>query len=438
MDQRIVHEVDLMDELPGKGHARALGSSPVRALVVVHQKPLGDGLCHALGRDSLVARACHDEEAPAVLAEWRPHLLIVDLDDGGDQLLARLNAAGRLLERTSVIAVTRRNDLATKLAAFERGVDDVVSVPVSPEELAARAAAIVRRARRQAVTFTTLLRFGELEIDILRRRAWVGTTELRLTSVEQSLLTLLVANAGRLLSRDEILDQLWGDDYATDSNVVDRHVRNLRAKLQDDWRAPLYIATVPGLGYRFEAGRQNSADGASSDPRGGAEPLVLTAAERAALERAAATEGRVREWRRYRAVLLAAEEGPEAAVRALGCARSSVYAWLAAWRRGGLGGVAERPRRGGRPSLLARGGTALLARLLAEDPRARDRRATGWTVALLRAELARAGYPAGDQTVRRALHQLGWAWQRPTFVQRPPATAPAHEAQPSRSARRRA
>jgi DNA-binding response OmpR family regulator/transposase len=408
-----------------------------RVLVVAAQGLIADALCRALGRDPFVSRACRDAEATAVLAEWRPHLLVVDLDDRGDQLLARLDAASRLIERTSVIAVTRRDDLATKLAAFKRGVDDVVCTSVSAEELAARAAVIVRRARARVTPFAHRLRFGELEIDILRRRAWVGTNELRLTSVEQSLLTLLVANAGRLLSRDEILDQLWGDDFATDSNVVDRHVRNLRAKLHDDWRRPLYIATVPGLGYRFEAGRQNSADEALPEPRGGMPPLTLTADERAALELAAAAEGRVREWRRYRAVLLAAEDGPEAAVRALGCARSSVYAWLAAWRRGGLGGVAERPRRGGRPSLLARGGLALLERLLAEDPRARDQRATGWTVALLRTELARAGYPAGGQTVRRALHELGWAWHRSTFVPSRPTSASPVPAKPSPSARRK-
>jgi DNA-binding response OmpR family regulator/transposase len=404
-----------------RGHADPIGPPPARArvLVVADRLPLADALCLALGRGPFVTRTCRDDEARSALAEWRPHLLVVDLD-GGDRLLAREDAAGCIAERTSVIAVTRRGDVATKLTAFERGVDDVVCIPVSPEELTARATAVLRRAGGWAVAPPSRVRLGELEIDILRRRAWVGTNELRLTSVEQSLLTLLVANAGRLLSRDEILDQLWGDDYATDSNVVDRHVRNLRAKLQDDWRRPLYIATVPGLGYRFEAGRQNRSDEPSPDPRAGSAPLVLTPEERTALERAAAAEERVRAWRRYRAVLLAAEEGPEAAARALGCARSSVYAWLAAWRRGELGGVAERPRRGGRPPLLARSGTALLARLLAEDPPAREKRATGWTVALLRAGLAGAGYPAGDQTVRRALHRLGWAWQGSTFVRRAP------------------
>jgi DNA-binding response OmpR family regulator len=92
---------------------------------------------------------------------------------------------------------------------------------------------------------------GELEIDILNRRVHAGADELHLTPLEQSLLYLLAANAGRLLTRDEILDHLWGVDYVADSNVVDRHVRSLRAKLQNDWRRPRYVATVPGRGYRF-------------------------------------------------------------------------------------------------------------------------------------------------------------------------------------------
>jgi DNA-binding response OmpR family regulator len=85
----------------------------------------------------------------------------------------------------------------------------------------------------------------------LSRSVRVGGHELHLTSLEQSLLYLLAANAGRLLTRDEILDNLWGVDYAAESNVVDRHIRNLRAKLQNDWKRPRYITTVPGKGYRF-------------------------------------------------------------------------------------------------------------------------------------------------------------------------------------------
>jgi DNA-binding response OmpR family regulator len=96
-----------------------------------------------------------------------------------------------------------------------------------------------------------VLRRGALEIDLLHRRVRVEGVTLHLTALEQSLLYLLAANAGRLLTREEIVDHLWGVDFVAESNVVDRHVRNLRTKLRDDWRRPRYIATVPGRGYRF-------------------------------------------------------------------------------------------------------------------------------------------------------------------------------------------
>src|SRR5205807_3801378 len=129
--------------------------------------------------------------------------------------------------------------------------DDLLTVPFSPEELLARALAVMRRTYHTAIAFTPTIRLGELEIDILNRRVRAGTSDLHLTPLEQNLLYLLAANAGRLLTRDEIMDSLWGVDYLADSNVVDRHIRNLRAKLQNSWRRPRYIATIPGQGYRF-------------------------------------------------------------------------------------------------------------------------------------------------------------------------------------------
>ena len=148
--------------------------------------------------------------------------------------------------------MTRRGDLKTKLAAFEQGVDDIMTIPFSPEELLARVLVITRRALRpSSIPFNPVLKLGELEIDILHRQVRAGTSELHLTGLEQSLLYLLAASAGQVVTRDEILDALWGVDYVSESNVVDRHVRNLRAKLQNDWRKPRFIATVPGTGYRF-------------------------------------------------------------------------------------------------------------------------------------------------------------------------------------------
>jgi len=190
------------------------------------------------------------EEATATLTEWRPHLAILDMDIAGSAILDQLRSA-QGARHLPVIALTRRGDLKAKLAAFERGVDDILTVPFSPEEFVARTLAVMRRSYSEAVEFTPVLRLGDLEIDILNRQVRIAGTELHLTPLEQSLLYLLAANAGRVLTRDAILDYLWGADYVAESNVVDRHIRNLRAKLQNHSRRPRYIATVPGRGYRF-------------------------------------------------------------------------------------------------------------------------------------------------------------------------------------------
>ncbi len=190
-------------------------------------------------------------EVEAAVSEWRPHLALVDMDLDGARVIALLGSTPVGGVRLPVIGLTRRGDLKTKLAAFEAGVDDILTVPFAPEELLARVIALVRRAYSDAVTFTPVIKIGELEIDILNRTVRAGTSELHLTSLEQSLLYLLAANAGRVVSREEILDTLWGVDYVAESNVVDRQIRNLRARLQNDWREPRFIATVPGRGYRF-------------------------------------------------------------------------------------------------------------------------------------------------------------------------------------------
>jgi transposase len=105
----------------------------------------------------------------------------------------------------------------------------------------------------------------------------------------------------------------------------------------------------------------------------------------------------------------------EAVARTLGCSAASVYAWTAAWRRAGGVGLAEGDHGGGQPKLGAPG-EAVVTRLLAEDPQAHGHRATGWTVPLLRTELAAAGYAVAPKTIRRALHRLGYRWKRPQYV----------------------
>jgi len=221
-------------------------------LLVIDEPVLAGIVTLALNHGQYVSRVTASaHEASAVLAEWGPHLLVLDMDIDGSGILAARVADHSRPGPPPLIALTRRGDLKAKLAAFERGVDDILTVPFSPEEFVARVVAIMRRSYRDPLMFTPLLRVGDLEIDILNRRVRIGETALHLTSLEQSLLYLLAANAGRVLTRDEILDYLWGADYVAESNVVDRHIHNLRVRLQNHPKRPAYIATVPGRGYRF-------------------------------------------------------------------------------------------------------------------------------------------------------------------------------------------
>ncbi len=230
-----------------------VGGSP-RVLVVIDQPLLAQYVTLALNHGiSLTQVVQNTEEATSALVSWRPHLVVVDMDLAHGAILERLGYTAPATGRIPVIALTRRGDLQTKLAAFDHGVDDILTVPFSPEELVARVLVVMRRTYHETVAFTPVLTLGDLEIDILNRLVRVHGKDLHLTAIEQSLLYLLAANAGRLLTRNEIMDQLWGADYVAESNVVDRHVRNLRIKLQNGWKQPRYIATVPGRGYRFVA-----------------------------------------------------------------------------------------------------------------------------------------------------------------------------------------
>jgi two-component system, OmpR family, response regulator MtrA len=226
---------------------------PARTLVVIDEPVLVGIVKLALNHGHYDPRVTPTvAEASALLVGWRPHLVVLDMDAEGNAILERLADASRQgAGAPPVIALTRRGDLRARLTAFERGVDDILTVPFSPEEFVARVVAIMRRSYRDALVFTPVLRVGDLEIDIRNRRVRIGDSELHLTSLEQSLLYLLAANAGRLLTRDEILDYLWGAEHVADSNVVDRHIRNLRVKLRTHPDRPQYITTVPGRGYRF-------------------------------------------------------------------------------------------------------------------------------------------------------------------------------------------
>jgi two-component system KDP operon response regulator KdpE len=220
-------------------------------LLVVEDRALANTIDLTLQHGGYARRAeTTVPDAKAAIGEWKPHLLLLDIDlesGGGIQLIDEARCGGPM----GVIALTRRSDLRGKLDAFERGADDYIGVPFVPDDLVARTRAVIRRTHGNVGELMPRLRIGDLEIDVLNRKVLAGEHELHLTSLEQALLYLLAANAGSVLTREQILDALWGTDFVIESNVVDRHVRALRAKLQNDWHKPRYIETVPGTGYRF-------------------------------------------------------------------------------------------------------------------------------------------------------------------------------------------
>jgi len=225
-----------------------------RALLLLDRPIVVDLVQLTLNHGLFVVRAASTlDDATSILDSWSPHLAVVDMDhEQSSELLARLGASNSLTSSvTPVLGLTRRGDLATKLKAFDLGVDDIITVPFSPEELLARAIVVTRRASGVDRAIVPTIRLGEMEIDILKREVRTGNSTIHLTSIEQSLLYLLASRSGRVVTRDEIMDVVWGTDFVAESNIVDRHIRGLRVKLQNDYRRPRFIATVPGRGYRF-------------------------------------------------------------------------------------------------------------------------------------------------------------------------------------------
>jgi two-component system, OmpR family, KDP operon response regulator KdpE len=190
-------------------------------------------------------------EVALALAEWQPHVAMLDMDLDGAHIMALLSATPVGGVRLPVIGLTRRGDLKTKLAAFEAGVDDILTVPFAPEELLARVIALVRGAYSDAVTFTPVIKLGELEIDILNRTVRAGSSELHMTSLEQRLLYLLAANAGRVVYPRGDPGHAVGRGLCRREQRCGSTDSQFAARLQNDWRQPRVIATVPGRGYRF-------------------------------------------------------------------------------------------------------------------------------------------------------------------------------------------
>jgi DNA-binding response OmpR family regulator len=157
---------------------------------------------------------------------------------------------------TPVIMMSSRSDEIDAVVALEIGADDYVVKPLRLRELAARIAAHLRRTRLESADSTrNRMEFRDLLIDVNERRIYKSGEEVELTHTEFDLLTFLASNAGKVLSREKILNSIWGYEYPIETRVIDVHIRNLRRKIESQPSRPYYILAVPGIGYRFTNAR---------------------------------------------------------------------------------------------------------------------------------------------------------------------------------------
>lgn len=182
----------------------------------------------------------------------QPDLIILDV------MLPRLDGFSicRILRQESevpILMLTARQDEVDRIAGLELGADDYVLKPFSLGELLARVRAIMRRSDKRSIGGREILDAGGIRVDTGSRRAWRENTELNLSQKEFDLLTCMMRNRGMALSRDVLLERVWGFDFMGDSRTVDVHIRWLREKVEPDPSKPVYIQTVRGVGYRFEA-----------------------------------------------------------------------------------------------------------------------------------------------------------------------------------------
>ena len=223
-------------------------------LLVEDERVLAETLRYNLEREGYqVLLASDGVQALDMARSMDPDLLVLDV------MLPRLDGFSvcRMLRRDSnvpILMLTARESEIDRIGGLELGADDYVVKPFSLGELLARIRAILRRGRRETGTSDReLLRGGAISLDTGSRRAWRGEHELSLAAKEFDLLACLMRNQGMALSRDLLLERVWGHDFIGDTRTLDVHIRWLRSKLENDPSSPDYIQTVRGVGYRFQA-----------------------------------------------------------------------------------------------------------------------------------------------------------------------------------------
>ena len=224
-----------------------------RILVVEDEESYSDPLSYLLRKEGYEVAIA--ETGPAALAEFDKNgadLVLLDLLLPG---LPGADVCRALRQRSAVpvIMLTAKDSEIDKVVGLEIGADDYVTKPYSSRELLARIKAVLRRLAEPEDLLPVTLEAGPVRMDVERHTVTVGGDATSLPLKEFELLEMLLRNAGRVLTRMQLIDRVWGSDYVGDTKTLDVHVKRLRAKIEPDPGSPRFIVTVRGLGYKFEA-----------------------------------------------------------------------------------------------------------------------------------------------------------------------------------------
>ncbi len=223
-----------------------------RLLVVEDEESFSDALSFMLEREGFDVAVAVDGRA--ALAEYERHgadLVLLDLMLPG---LSGTEVCRALRQRSSVpvIMLTARDSEIDKVVGLELGADDYVTKPFSARELVARIRAVLRRHSETEEPLTAALEAGPVRMDVERHVVTVDGTQVALPLKEFELLEMFLRNAGRVLTRSQLIDRVWGSDYVGDTKTLDVHVKRLRTKIETEPGNPRHLVTVRGLGYKFE------------------------------------------------------------------------------------------------------------------------------------------------------------------------------------------
>ncbi len=223
--------------------------------MVDDEEPIQELLRFNLEKEGYAVCVAKDgQEALKHVENDQPDLLVLDLMlPGMDGLeVCRKLRSNQKFQQIPIIMLTAKGEEIDKVLGLELGADDYMTKPFSPRELLARIKARLRRLNSQEEVDAKIIIRGELRVDVTGFRVHVRGEETELTPKEFELLRVLVAHPGRVYSREELLERIWGYEYDGDTRTVDVHVRHLRLKVERDPSNPEYIETLRGIGYRFK------------------------------------------------------------------------------------------------------------------------------------------------------------------------------------------